>query len=145
MGIIRDVKHVAENGVVVVITPTYSGCPAMEQIQDDICSTLKALGLDVEVRTQLAPAWTTDWMTEVAKDKLKAYGIAPPNRKCGAASEQTSVIHFMRKPLQAEEAVECPRCGSKHTFESSHFGSTACKSLYKCLDCQEPFDYFKPY
>ena len=145
MGIIRDVEHVADNAVVVVITPTYSGCPAMEQIHDDICSTVKALGLDVAVRTQLAPAWTTDWMTEVAKDKLKAYGIAPPNRKCGAASEQTSVIHFMRKPLQAEEAVECPRCGSKHTFESSHFGSTACKSLYKCLDCQEPFDYFKPY
>jgi ring-1,2-phenylacetyl-CoA epoxidase subunit PaaD len=117
----------------------------MEQIHDDICSTVKALGLNVEVRTQLAPAWTTDWMTEVAKDKLKAYGIAPPNRQCGAPSEQTSVIHFMRKPLQAEEAVTCPRCGSSRTVESSHFGSTACKSLYKCLDCQEPFDYFKPY
>jgi ring-1,2-phenylacetyl-CoA epoxidase subunit PaaD len=145
MGIIRDVEIKADNAVVVVITPTYSGCPAMEQIHDDICSTVKALGLQVEVRTQLAPAWTTDWMTEIAKDKLKAYGIAPPNRQCGAPSQQTSVIHFMRQPLKAEQAVACPHCGSSHTFESSHFGSTACKALYKCLDCQEPFDYFKPY
>jgi ring-1,2-phenylacetyl-CoA epoxidase subunit PaaD len=117
----------------------------MEQIHDDICSTVQALGLHVQVRTQLAPAWTTDWMSDVAKDKLKAYGIAPPNRQCGAPSQQTSVVHFMRQPLQPEQAVECPRCGSHHTFESSHFGSTACKSLYKCMDCQEPFDYFKPY
>jgi len=145
MGILRDVEHIAEDAVVVVITPTYSGCPAMEQINDDVRSTVKALGLQVEVRTQLAPAWTTDWMSEAAKAKLKAYGIAPPNRQCGAPSQQTSVVHFMRKPLQAEEAVECPHCGSHHTFESSHFGSTACKALYKCLDCQEPFDYFKPY
>ena len=84
-------------------------------------------------------------MSDVAKDKLKAYGIAPPNRQCGAPSQQTSVVHFMRKPLQPEQAVECPHCGSHHTFESSHFGSTACKALYKCMDCQEPFDYFKPY
>ena len=145
MGIIRDVERTADDAVVVVITPTYSGCPAMEQINDDVRSTVKALGLQVEVRTQLAPAWTTDWMSEAAKAKLKAYGIAPPNRQCGAPSQQTSVVHFMRKPLQTEQAVECPRCGSHHTFESSHFGSTACKALYKCLDCQEPFDYFKPY
>lgn len=145
MGIIRDVERVADDAVVVVITPTYSGCPAMEQINDDVHSTVKALGLQVEVRTQLAPAWTTDWMSEAAKAKLKAYGIAPPNRQCGVPSQQTRVVHFMRKPLQAEQAVECPHCGSHHTFESSHFGSTACKALYKCLDCQEPFDYFKPY
>jgi ring-1,2-phenylacetyl-CoA epoxidase subunit PaaD len=145
MGIIRDVERVSENSVVVVITPTYSGCPAMEQIHDDIRSTVKSLGLAVEVRTQLAPAWTTDWMTDIAKDKLKAYGIAPPNRHCGSPAEQTSVVHFMRKPLQAADAVECPHCGSSNTWESSHFGSTACKALYKCLDCQEPFDYFKPY
>lgn len=145
MGIIRDVEFVAENSVAVVITPTYSGCPAMEQINDDVRSTVKALGFQVDVRTQLAPAWTTDWMTDVAKDKLRAYGIAPPNRKCGAPSQQTSVIHFIQKPLSSDEAVECPHCGSRHTFESSRFGSTACKALYKCLDCQEPFDYFKPY
>ncbi len=145
MGIIRDVERVSDDAVVVVITPTYSGCPAMEQIHDDVRSTVKALGLQVEVRTQLAPAWTTDWMSDVAKDKLKAYGIAPPNRQCGAPSQQTSVVHFIRKPLQPEQAVECPRCGSHQTFESSHFGSTACKALYKCMDCQEPFDYFKPY
>ncbi|WP_353140008.1 1,2-phenylacetyl-CoA epoxidase subunit PaaD [Limnohabitans sp.] len=145
MGIIRDVEFIAEDSVVVVITPTYSGCPAMEQIHDDVRNTLKAMGLQVEVRTQLAPAWTTDWMTDIAKDKLKAYGIAPPNRQCGAPSQQISVVHFLRKPSSTEQAVECPRCGSSHTFESSKFGSTACKALYKCLDCQEPFDYFKPY
>ncbi len=145
MGIIRNVELLLDNTVVVVITPTYSGCPAMEQIHDDVRCAVKALGLQVEVKTQLAPAWTTDWMTDLAKDKLKAYGIAPPNRQCGTPAQQESVMHFMRKPLHTEIAVECPHCGSSHTFESSRFGSTACKALYKCLDCQEPFDYFKPY
>ena len=145
MGIIRDVEHVADNAVVVVITPTYSGCPAMSQIEDDIVNALNQQGLQVRVITQLSPPWSTDWMSDVAKDKLKAYGIAPPNRQCGAPSQQTSVVHFMRKPLQPEQAVECPRCGSHHTFESSHFGSTACKSMYKCLSCLEPFDHFKPH
>lgn len=145
MGIIRSVEQTMDDVVVVTITPTYSGCPAMEQIRDDISSTIKAIGRQVEVRTQLAPAWTTDWMTEIAKNKLKQYGIAPPNRQCGVTPEQTSVIHFMRKPLDSQSNVECPRCGSTQTLESSHFGSTACKALYKCLNCQEPFDYFKPY
>ena len=144
MGIIRDVKHVAENGVVVVITPTYSGCPAMEQIQDDICSTLKALGLDVEVRTQLAPAWTTDWMTDAAKDKLKAYGIAPPHACASAPAGSANVVQFAARSAKAE-VVHCPQCGSANTTETSHFGSTACKALYRCLACMEPFDYFKPY
>ncbi len=145
MGIVRAVTPMGERAVEVVITPTYSGCPAMSQIHDDVRSAVQALGLAVTVRTQLAPAWTTDWMSQTAKDKLKAYGIAPPVGQCGAAGAPTSVMHFMRRPAQAEPAIECPRCGSHHTFESSHFGSTACKALYKCLDCQEPFDYFKPH
>lgn len=145
MGILRDVERVSDHAVVVVITPTYSGCPAMAQIHDDVRTTVQALGLDVEVRTQLAPAWTTDWMTDAAKDKLKAYGIAPPHRQCDIAAGQESIVQFMRQPLKAGPAVQCPHCGSSHTVESSHFGSTACKSLYKCLDCREPFDYFKPH
>lgn len=145
MGIIRDVRMIDQHTVAVVVTPTYSGCPAIEQINDDIRTTIQSLGLQVQVQTQLAPAWTTDWMTKQAKEKLKAYGIAPPQHLIGAPGKQESVMQFMRQAAHHSAAIECPRCGSTHTFESSHFGSTACKALYKCLDCQEPFDYFKPY
>ncbi|MFW9594923.1 MAG: 1,2-phenylacetyl-CoA epoxidase subunit PaaD [Macromonas sp.] len=144
LGILRDVRQGA-NGLEVVITPTYSGCPAMGQIEDDVNAILQAHGLPGKVITQLAPAWTTDWMTEAAKEKLRAYGIAPPHRTCGVSQSQESVVRFVRKSPTADEPVACPHCGSSHTVESSHFGSTACKALYKCLDCQEPFDYFKPY
>lgn len=139
LGILRDVRQVAD-GIEVVITPTYSGCPAMDQIADDVCSTLAAAGIAARVVTQLAPAWTTDWMTEEGKEKLRAYGIAPPHRTPAG----TNVVRFIARPAQVE-IVPCPHCGSAHTVETSHFGSTACKALYKCLDCQEPFDYFKPY
>jgi len=148
MGILRDVRAAAD-GLEVVITPTYSGCPAMGQIEDDVREVLRRLRVPGRVVTQLAPAWTTDWMTDAAKDKLRAYGIAPPQGRCAgdAASQQdaTNVLRFVRGAAAATPAVPCPHCGSSHTVESSHFGSTACKALYKCLDCQEPFDYFKPY
>jgi ring-1,2-phenylacetyl-CoA epoxidase subunit PaaD len=144
LGILREVRDGA-NGLEVVITPTYSGCPAMGQIEDDVRTTLAALGMEARVVTQLAPAWTTDWMSEVAKEKLRAYGIAPPQCKShGSAGEVSSVVRFSARAA-APEVVPCPQCGSGNTTETSHFGSTACKALYRCLDCMEPFDYFKPY
>jgi ring-1,2-phenylacetyl-CoA epoxidase subunit PaaD len=122
LGIVRDVKlHPLE----VIITPTYSGCPAMLEIEKNIHNTLKKAGLDeFKITTVLSPAWTTDWISENGKKNLKAYGIAPPN------------------PTNPEE-IQCPNCQSKNTELISQFGSTACKSLFKCKDCLEPFDYFK--
>jgi ring-1,2-phenylacetyl-CoA epoxidase subunit PaaD len=157
LGILRDVRTaVAMDGteqLEVVITPTYSGCPAMGQIEDDVRNLLNANGLQGRVVTQLAPAWTTDWITQEAKDKLRAYGIAPPHS--GADDDcltqgNTSIVQFAARsasnPGRHElMAVPCPQCGSENTTETSHFGSTACKALYRCLDCMEPFDYFKPY
>ncbi len=155
MGILRDVRRGADGRVEVVITPTYSGCPAMDQIADDVAATLRQQGIDGRVVTQLAPAWTTDWMGEAARDKLRAYGIAPP--RCTSAQAGESVIQFATKSrsggagqasakalFDTEYPVACPLCGSSNTTETSHFGSTACKALYRCLDCMEPFDHFKP-
>jgi len=139
LGILREVAETAD-GVEVVITPTYTGCPAMGQIEDDVKACLAQAGIPARVVTRLAPAWTTDWMSDTAKEKLRAYGIAPP----GATRPAESVVQFVRHRPPPDE-VACPRCGSTHTVVSSQFGSTACKALYKCLDCQEPFDYFKPY
>jgi ring-1,2-phenylacetyl-CoA epoxidase subunit PaaD len=139
MGILREM-YISDTGVEVVITPTYSGCPAMEQIHDDILLSLQQLGLQGQVKTQLSPAWTTDWMSNSAKEKLRAYGIAPPNCKSTSSSQ---VVRFTRR-LQ-DDVIACPRCGSSNTTITSAFGSTACKALCKCLNCQEPFDYFKPY
>ena len=139
MGILRDV-YMSDTGVEVVITPTYSGCPAMEQIHDDILQSLQQLGVQGQVKTQLAPAWTTDWMSDSAKEKLRTYGIAPPNCQSTSTSQ---VVRFTRR-LQ-DDVVACPLCGSSNTTITSAFGSTACKALCKCLNCQEPFDYFKPY
>ena len=139
LGILRDVRAGAD-GLEVVITPTYSGCPAMSQIEDDVRSTLENKGISARVVTQLAPAWTTDWMTEAGKEKLRTYGIAPPHQ----TPATSSVVRFIARPATAV-AVPCPHCGSSNTVISSQFGSTACKALYKCQDCQEPFDYFKPY
>ena len=131
LGVLRDVI-VNEKGVEVVITPTYSGCPAMKQIEDDIRSALKKKGIEnVNLKTVFHPAWTTDWIPEEAKEKLRKYGIAPPE---GATSDK-GVLLGKRKV--------CPRCNSENTELVSQFGSTACKALYKCLDCKEPFDYFK--
>ena len=139
MGILREV-YMTDTGVEVVITPTYSGCPAMEQIHDDILLSLQQLGVQGQVKTQLAPAWTTDWMSDTAKEKLRAYGIAPPNCQ---STNLSRVVRFTRR-LQ-DDVIACPRCGSSNTTITSAFGSTACKALCKCLNCQEPFDYFKPY
>lgn len=146
MGILRDVRE-ASQGLEVIITPTYSGCPAMSQIEDDVKAALLAAGLPARVTTQLAPAWTTDWMSESARDKLRAYGIAPPGQRCQAQDDTSasSVLRFVRGAAQRTGTVPCPHCGSRQTVETSHFGSTACKALYRCLNCQEPFDYFKPH
>lgn len=141
LGLLREVRVGADGVPEVVITPTYSGCPAMGQIEDDIRAALADAGLPGRVVTQLAPAWTTDWMTPAAREKLRAYGIAPPNGRAANGSEK--VITFARRA--AGQPVPCPRCGSTHTTETSPFGSTACKALYRCLDCLEPFDLFKPY
>lgn len=143
LGILRGVRLAHDGMAEVVITPTYSGCPAMGQIEDDVRSALVAAGLQARVITQLSPAWTTDWMTGAARDKLRAYGIAPP--QCGSAGEASlGTVKFSRHAARTT-SVPCPQCGSHNTTETSHFGSTACKSLYRCLDCFEPFDYFKPY
>jgi ring-1,2-phenylacetyl-CoA epoxidase subunit PaaD len=139
LGILREVN---ERGgqLEVVITPTYSGCPAMGQIEDDVRAALAANDLHAHVVMRLAPAWTTDWITEEAKQKLRDFGISPPH-----ATAQDNVMRFARSIPSAAQPVACPRCGSVNTTETSHFSSTACKALYKCLDCLEPFDYFKPY
>ena len=144
MGIVREVLH-HDDGLEVIITPTYSGCPAMEQIEDDVRTSLAQLGGPVRVTTRLSPAWTTDWMTDAAREKLRAYGIAPPHR-CASAGD--NVVQFAPRAasrLTSPAHPACPQCGSTQTTEVSHFGSTACKALYKCLSCLEPFDYFKPY
>lgn len=142
MGILRDVRE-CEGRLQVVITPTYSGCPAMSQIEDDVRAALRDNGIDADVVTQLSPAWTTDWMSEHARRKLRAYGIAPPQRCAAPAAASSHVLRFMAPA--SHESIACPHCGSNNTTETSAFGSTACKSLYKCLDCLEPFDYFKPH
>lgn len=131
MGILRDVR-LEDGALEVVITPTYSGCPAMAMIEVDIRAALEAAGCaEAKVTTVLSPPWTTDWMSPEAKEKLRAYGIAPP---VGLACE--------RSLFSAAEVV-CPRCGSHTTERVSEFGSTACKALYRCLSCLEPFEYFK--
>ena len=124
LGIVRDVI-IEKDSLEVIITPTYSGCPAMLEIEKEINNALKKEGItEFKITTVLSPAWTTEWMTEEGKRKLKEYGIAPPN------------------PTNPED-IECPQCGSQNTQLLSEFGSTACKSLFKCNDCLEPFDYFK--
>lgn len=134
LGIVRDIT-IHEEEVKVYITPTYSGCPAMDVISMSIKMMLLSNGYkNVSVIQTLSPAWTTDWMTENGKQKLKEYGIAPPNVKQQVCSQEL---------FAADEAVQCPRCHSYHTQRISEFGSTACKSLYQCQDCKEPFDYFK--
>ena len=135
LGIVRRVKIDPDtHQLEVIITPTYSGCPAMDVIAMDIRLKLMEKGLrNVVVRQQLSPAWTTDWMSNEGKEKLKAFGIAPPNPK----------QQFCTTDMFRQEAVQCPRCDSFHTELISQFGSTACKAMYRCLDCREAFDYFK--
>ncbi len=133
MGIVRGVE-VVDDIVKVTITPTYSGCPAMKTIEEDIREILVEKKVpSFEVHTVLSPAWTTDWMTDIAKEKLRETGIAPP---VGTSSDKGLLMGKVRD-------IKCPRCGSKNTSMISQFGSTACKALYKCNDCLDPFDYFK--
>ncbi len=133
MGIIRDIK-LSENEVEVVITPTYSGCPAMNMIEVEIKSALQANGFqNPKVTTVISPAWTTEWLSENGRKKLKEYGIAPPVEP----SKDKNAL------FQDEKKVQCPQCDSFDTHLVSQFGSTPCKSLYKCNSCLEPFDYFK--
>lgn len=136
LGILRNVE-VAETGkVTVTITPTYSGCPAMDAIRDDLKAAFAKEGYeDVQVDLVLAPAWTTDWMTAEGKAKLQEYGIAPPSGMSDAARHAG--------PIRLKMAVKCPQCASLNTKELTRFGSTSCKALYVCQDCKEPFDYFK--
>lgn len=132
LGVLRDVTADGDR-VTVTITPTYSGCPAMDTIRDDLVLALTDAGFaDVEVRLVLSPAWTTDWMSDEGKRKLTAYGIAPPTGRAA-----------VRGPIPLALSVRCPRCGSPQTREVSRFGSTSCKSLWECTACLEPFDHFK--
>ncbi len=146
LGILRDVRRNANGTLEVVITPTYSGCPAIGQMEDDIRAALQGADIEATIVTQLAPAWTTDWMTASAHGKLREYGITPPQHLSGHYNETSNVIRFSSvAKSRALAGVPCPRCASLNTTETSHFASTACKALYKCLACLEPFDYFKPY
>ncbi len=134
LGIIRKVER--ENGrLVISTTPTYSGCPAIDVIKTNIRIALLEAGYrNADIKTVLFPPWTTEWMSVEGKRKLKEYGIAPPH---------STQIVCTPENFQAEEAIQCPRCNSFNTMMVSRFGSTPCKALYKCKDCDEPFDYFK--
>ncbi len=135
LGIVRGIEVAAGDSVAVTLTPTYSGCPATEVIQDAVVQALKQAGArEVTVTTTLDPPWTTDWISPEAAEKLRAYGIAPPHLSAGQA--QTLRFH--------PKNIACPRCGSVNTQRLSAFGATACKALHRCLDCLEPFEHFKP-
>jgi ring-1,2-phenylacetyl-CoA epoxidase subunit PaaD len=158
LGILRDVAREGAR-IVVTLTPTYTGCPATEAIAEDVRTALAVAGLgDAAVRTTLSPPWTTDWISEDGRRKLREYGIAPPGRAAGA-----SVLRFVPRGARGEahaapgrtaaapaaaagaETIACPRCGSAAVERLSEHGSTPCKALYRCVACREPFDYFKPY
>ncbi len=140
LGIVRDVTLEGDR-VRIDVTPTYSGCPAMEVIEREIVETLNSRGFsDVTVRSVFSPPWTTDWISEKTKEKLREYGIAPPSRAAeGGTAEQLVTIRRERP------TVECPYCGSSNTEEKSEFGSTACKAIHYCNSCHQPFDYFKSF
>jgi ring-1,2-phenylacetyl-CoA epoxidase subunit PaaD len=132
LGVLRSIDLGADGAVDVAITPTYSGCPAMDVIGFEVRAALMKAGIgNARVRQVLSPAWTTDWMSEAGKTKLRAYGIAPPAARAS------------RRALFGEESIACPHCGSQDTEKVSEFGSTACKALWRCTACREPFDYFK--
>ena len=133
LGVLRNIFY-KEDSLKVVITPTYSGCPAMDRFQKDIIEKLEDLKVtNYEIKMQFDPAWTTDWITEEAKAKLRDYGIAPPAHK----TKDKNIL------LGNKQRIECPRCKTKETELVSQFGSTACKAMYRCISCLEPFEYFK--
>ncbi|HRF07092.1 MAG TPA: phenylacetate-CoA oxygenase subunit PaaJ [Xanthobacteraceae bacterium] len=132
LGVLRDVRVSGEGNVEALITPTYLGCPAMNMITLEVELALERAGFaKPKVTTVMSPAWTTDWMSEAGKEKLREFGIAPPAAKAG------------RRALFGEEQVACPHCRSAETERISEFGSTSCKALWRCKSCAEPFDYFK--
>jgi len=132
LGILRDVQ-IDDGHITVIITPTYSGCPAMQEIRADVLTALAAHGWqDVDVQQVLSPAWTTDWMSAAGREKLRAFGIAPPTHDVSGPVALT----IGRRP-------RCPQCDSVETEELSRFASTSCKSMWRCLSCREPFDHFK--
>ena len=132
LGVLRAVNIDNDGAITVTITPTYSGCPAMDAIRDDIITALAVQGhTNVRVNLVLSPAWTTDWMSAAGKAKLEEYGVAPPTGKAAAGKVSIGL------------SVKCPQCSSLNTRELTRFGSTSCKALYVCQDCREPFDYFK--
>ncbi len=136
LGIVRDARA-TDGGVTITITPTYSGCPAMHTIAQDIRAALAVYGVDeVRIETVHAPAWTTDWIGPEAREKLRAFGIAPP----GPVDHEGGLVALTRR----RQAVSCPYCGSPRTELKSEFGSTACKAIHVCLACRQPFDEFKP-
>lgn len=138
LGIVRDVIDHGEE-LEIVLTPTYSGCPATEVIEESVLGAIEVAGLGPARATlRRAPAWTTDWISEEGKRKLREYGIAPPGPVLPGAAVPIRIVG------RKSEAIACPHCGSLHTEKLSAFGSTACKSLYRCLACREPFEHFKP-
>ena len=141
LGVLRSVQEHGDR-VRVDLTPTYSGCPAIDAMRDDVRTALQGAGFrDVEVRMVLSPAWTTDWMTDAGKRKLREYGITPPNGRANANA--TGLGHGRGGRTALRMAVKCPRCDSLDTAEIARFGSTSCKALYECRACLEPFDHFK--
>ena len=137
LGIVRDAEVAPDGAVTVTITPTYSGCPAMFEIEKDLRAALVEAGASsVAVRTVLSPAWTTEWIGPAAREKLRRYGIAPPGR-----AEEGGLVTLARRSA----AVACPFCGSRSTELQSEFGSTACKAIHVCRDCRQPFDEFKAF
>ena len=143
LGIVRSVELSGEHGVKVVLTPTYSGCPATELIATETTNAMTKAGFDpVNLTTAHAPAWTSDWISAEGRDKLRKYGIAPPGP---VMNGQDIVLRYMPQGRQVAAALACPRCGSDNTERLSAFGSTACKALWRCLACKEPFEHFKPF
>ena len=138
LGVVRAVR-MEEDQLVVDITPTYAGCPALEQMRSDAHQALQVAGYSVTINTVLSPAWSSSWLGEAAREKLRAYGIAPPHT---LAQDGAQPLQFH---IPSNYKPACPQCASRNTERLSEFGSTACKALYRCVACREPFDYFKPY
>jgi ring-1,2-phenylacetyl-CoA epoxidase subunit PaaD len=150
LGIVRDIREDGE-GLVVALTPTYSGCPATAVIEEDVRRALHEHGVtNVRIERRLAPAWTTDWITPRGRERLKEHGIAPPAADIseGIVILSNSTCHpevRAERASKGEGPIKCPLCGSSQTSELSYFGSTPCKALYRCEECREPFDYVKPH
>ncbi len=148
LGIVRELRWLdeAEGALEVTLTPTYSGCPATEVISESVRAALGDAGFGpVHIRLQRSPAWTTDWISAAGRDKLRAYGIAPPQDSAGLGCAVSAAGAAVPQPIHLmARDIPCPRCASPRTERLSAFGSTACKSLYRCLACREPFEYFKP-